>query len=163
MLVIDFNRANRGLKRNSPPTTKEADRCKGSTMSSLPQGEPIFIRGRKAAVLRNGGTLCDIRRHSNGFLYHPHRVAISEELLESLSDTTILQFTNMDTRDVWTYTVRDFRRAADPIQFGSFEPQRALELSYMNHTISGSGVKRKNELVHVDVTPVPEYKQMTLT
>lgn len=124
--------------------------------------KPIYIRGRKVAVLRDGGMLCDVRRHSNGFLYNPLRIAISEDLLESLSDSVVLQFKNLDTGDVYTCTVTDFRRHAAPIQFGSFEPQRAAEVSRMNHTISGSSAGRKNELVHIDVTPIPQYKQMTL-
>jgi len=129
------------------------------------ESQPIYINGRKVAMLRNGGALCDIRRHNSGFLYGPHRVAVSEELLESLPDTTVLQFTNMDSRDVWTCTVRDFRHNSEPIQFGSYEPQRATEISKMNHTVDGSSQgkkRRKNELVHVDQTPAPEYSQSSL-
>jgi hypothetical protein len=128
--------------------------------------QPVYIAGRKAAVLRNGGALCDIRRHSNGFLYNPHRVAISEELLESLPDPVVLQFTNLDSGDVWSMTVRDFRHNAAPIQFGHYEPQRAVEISKMSLTIEGKpkrSKKRVNELHHItDVTPVPEYSQSTL-
>ena len=122
----------------------------------------IYIHGKQVATLRNWGTLCDIRRRSNGFLYNPHRVAISEELLETLGDSVVLQFTNMDTRDVWTCTVHDFRHMSEPIQFGSFEPQRAVELARLNHTVSGSHKPRRNELVHVDQTPTPEYTQPSL-
>lgn len=126
--------------------------------------QPIYMNGRQVAVLRNGGKLCDIRRHNNGFLYNPYRVAVFEALLESLGDTVTLQFTNMDSGDVWTTTVRDFRHNAEPIQFGNYEPQRAVELSRMNYTIQGKpkGKKRRNELQHIDVTPVPEYSQPTL-
>jgi hypothetical protein len=123
--------------------------------------QPVYIGGRQVAVLR-GGSLCDIRRRSNGFLYNPPRVAISEELLETLGDSVVLQFTNLDTHDVYTCTVRDFRHASAPIQFGGYEPQRACPIERMNHTVSGSSRKRRNELVHVDQTPVPEYKQSSL-
>lgn len=123
--------------------------------------QPVYIGGRKVAVMRDGGMLCDIRRRNNGFLYAPHRVALSEALLESLGDTVTLQFTNMDSGDVWTTTVKDFRRNAEPIQYGPYEPQRAVELSRMNYTIQGKpkGKKRRNELQHIDVTPVPQYEQ----
>lgn len=124
------------------------------------KNKPVYIHGRKAAVLRNWGTLCDIRRHSNGFLYNPHRVAVSEALLESLGDTVTLQFTNMDTRDVWTTTVRDFRHMAKPIQFGVYEPQRAVEIERLNHTRSGSGKSRRNELVHIEADPIPQQLSM---
>jgi len=129
------------------------------------ESQPIYINGRKVAAIRNGGNLVDIRRHNSGFLYAPHRVAIAEELLESLPDTTILQFTNLDSRDVWTCTVRDFRHMSEPIQFGRYEPQRAVEIARINHTVSGSSKskkKRVNELQHIDVTPVPQYEQSTL-
>jgi hypothetical protein len=90
-------------------------------------------------------------------------VAISEELLETLSDNVVLQFTNMDTKDVWTVTVRDFRHASEPIQFGSFEPQRACEIARMNHTVSGSSKKRVNELVHIEHKPTrPAAEQLGL-
>jgi hypothetical protein len=120
--------------------------------------------GRKIAQLRNEGTLCDIRRHSNGFLYSGgYRVSVVEELLEVLADTTVLQFTNMDSKDVYTITVHDFRHYADPVQFAGYEPQRACEIVKMNHTIEGNpSKKRVNELHHVDTTPVPEYRQPSL-
>lgn len=125
--------------------------------------QPIYIGKHKVAVLRNEGALCDIRRHNDGFLYAPHRVAISEELLETLSDNVVLQFTNLDSGDVWTCIVRDFRHMAEPIQFGSYEPQRAVEIARMNHTIQGKPKKKRvNELFHIDVTPVPEYSQPSL-
>lgn len=120
----------------------------------------VKINGRKIAKLRYGGALCDIRRHGSGFLYSPvMRVAVVEELLETLTDTVLLQFKNIDSGDVWTCTVRDFRHWAEPVQFAGFEPQRAAELSRMNHTISGSNKSRRNELLYVDVTPVPVYTQ----
>jgi hypothetical protein len=123
----------------------------------------VKIGGRKIAKLRNGGALCDIRRYSSGFLYSGGmRVAVVEELLETLEDTVILQFVNMDTKDVWTCTVHDFRHWAEPVQYTGFEPQRAVEIARMNHTVGGSSKKRKNELLHVDVTPVPEYRQPSL-
>jgi hypothetical protein len=125
------------------------------------ESQPVYIDGRKVAVLRNGGMLCDIRRHTNGFLYNPPRVAMSEELLESLPDSVVLQFTNLDSGDVWTCTVRDFRHHAEPIQYPGYEPQRAVEIARMNYTIQGRK-PRRNELQHVDVTPVPEYTQPSL-
>jgi hypothetical protein len=65
---------------------------------------------------------------------------------------------------VWTCTVRDFRHYAEPIHFAGYEPQRAVEIARMNYTIQGKlkGKKRRNELQHIDVTPVPEYSQPTL-
>ena len=124
----------------------------------------IWINGKRAAVLRNGGTLADIRRHSNGFLYSPtHRVSVSEELLEQLGDDVVLQFTNMDTKDVYTCTVKDFRRMAQPVQFGNFEPQRAVEIERMNHTRHGK-TKHVNELVHISNDPVqPKAIQLLLS
>lgn len=125
----------------------------------------LYVQGRKVAKLRNDGALCDIRRNSNGFLYRPaFAVAISEELLEQLPDSTILQFTNITTHDVYSITVHDFRSRAKPVQFAGYEPQRSCEMALMNHTISGSSKskKRVNELHHIDVTPVPEYSQSTL-
>jgi hypothetical protein len=73
----------------------------------------VKINGRKIAKLCNDGALCDIRRHSGGF-----RVAVSEELLESLADTTGLQFTNLDTKDV--YTISGTMPALSTIQGMSF-------------------------------------------
>jgi hypothetical protein len=133
------------------------------TISIEPTGD-IKINGGKIAKLRNDGVLCDIRRHSSGFLYSGgFRVAVSEELLESLPDTTILQFTNLDTKDVYTITVHDFRQSASPIHYSGYELQRACEIVKMNHTIEGAPKKqRKNELQHIDVTPIPEYSQETL-
>jgi hypothetical protein len=124
----------------------------------------VKVNGKKAAILRNNGALCDIRRHGNGFLYSGgFRVAVSEELLESLSDTTVLQFTHLDTKDVWTCTVHDFRHFSEPVHFAGYEPQRACKIVLMNHTIDGTPKKqRKNELQHIDVTPIPEYRQQTL-
>jgi hypothetical protein len=122
-------------------------------------------RGRKIAQLRNDGALCDIRRHSNGFLYGRggFRVSVAEELLEALPDETVLQFTHMDTRDVWTITVHDFRHYSDPVQFAGYEMQRACEIVRMNHTIEGKpSKKRVNELYHIETTPIPEYKQPSL-
>ena len=122
----------------------------------------LFVRGKLAATLRNGGALCDIRRHRNGFLYSPTpRVAVSAELLDQLDDTVILQFTNLDTGDVWTTTVADFRRLGEVIQFGSFEPQVAVELARLNHTRKG-GAGRKNEPLHVEEAPVKSWQQMTM-
>jgi len=133
-----------------------------SNNTTSKKDQPVYIRGRKAAMLRNYGELCDIRRHSNGFLYNPrHSVAISEELLEALSDNVILQFTNMDTRDVWTVTVRDFRRMATPIQYGNFEPQRAVEVDRIAHR--GGSKPRHNELRHIEHEPIePAARQMGL-
>ncbi len=126
----------------------------------------IFINGKPAAVLRNEGNLCDIRRHGSGFLYSGgFRVAVAEELLESLPDSTVLQFTNLDTKDVYTITVHDFRHFSEPIRFTGYELQRACEIVRMNHTIDGSSQgkkKRRNELLHVDQTPTPSYTQPTL-
>jgi hypothetical protein len=72
----------------------------------------------------------------------------------------------MDSRDVWTCTVRDFRHYAEPIQFGSYEPQRAVEIARMNHTVSGSSKskKRVNELHHIDREPIaaPQIEQPSL-
>jgi hypothetical protein len=120
--------------------------------------------GCKIAKLRNDGALCDIHRHGSGFLYSGgFRVALSEELLESLPDTTILQFTNLDTKDVYTITVHDFRQSANPIHYSGYELQRACEILRMNHTIEGKPKKtRKNELVHVDETPIHESRQPSL-
>lgn len=138
---------------------------------TIAQTGEVKINGRKAAVLRNHDALCDIRRHSNGFLHSgSFRVAVSEELLESLPDSTLLQFTHLDTKDVWTCTVHDFRHLSEPVHFSGYEMQRACEIVKMNHTIEGSPKKpddavkklRKNELQHIDVTPVPEYGQPTL-
>lgn len=94
------------------------------------------MNGRQIATLRNGGELCDIRRHSNGFLYNPHRVAIAEQLLEWLPDYVTLQFSNMDTGDRWTCSTADFRQMAKRIQYGTFEPQRAAEVALMTYTSS---------------------------
>ena len=128
------------------------------------ESQLVYIGGRKAAVLRNGAALCDIRRHGSGFLYSGgFRVAVCEELLESLSDTTVLQFTNLDTKDVYTITVHDFRHFSEPIRFAGYELQRACEVVRMNHTVASQGKKRrKNELVHVDQAPTPSYKQISL-
>jgi hypothetical protein len=118
--------------------------------------------GRKIAKLRNGGAVCDIRRHRNGFLYHGGmKVSISEELLESLADTVVIQITDMDRGDVYSCTVHDFRHWSEPVQFGSYEPQRCIEVSRMNHTRSGK--KRVNELVHIEhdpIQPVPTIQQL---
>lgn len=124
----------------------------------------VKIHGRKIAQLRNEGNLCDIRRHGSGFLYSGgYRVAVAEELLESLPDTTLLQFTNLDTKDVYTITVHDFRHSSDPIRFAGYEMQRACEIVRMNHTIEGKPKKKRvNELQHVDTTPIPEYRQPSL-
>ena len=130
-----------------------------SVLSITEKEKPVFINGRKAAVIRNGGALCDIRRHSTGFLYNPPQVAIAEGLLETLSDSVVLQFTNLDSGDMWSCTVRDFRHMAKPIQFGSYEPQRAVELERMNHTIQGKA-GRKNELVHIEAAPLPRQTEM---
>jgi hypothetical protein len=118
---------------------------------------------RKIAQIRQDGVVCDIRRHGNGFLYSGgYSVAVNEELLESLPDTTILQFTNLDTRDIYTCTVYDFRHWAEPWLFGT-EKQRKVEIVRMNHTVEGKPKKKRiNELHHVDTTPVPEYKQPSL-
>jgi len=133
-------------------------------MDSVPEkNQPIYINGRKAAVFRNFGTLCDIRRRSNGFLYSGGvmRVAVSEELLEMLGDSVLLQFTNLDSKDVYTITVKDFRRMAQPVQFAGFEPQRAAEVSRMAHR--GGGRPRKNEPVHIEYEPVkPEASQIRM-
>lgn len=137
------------------------------TIVIQPNGD-VKKDGRKIAQLRNDGALCDIRRHSNGFLYSGgFRVAVVEELLEALPDETILQFTHLDSGDVWTTTVHDFRHYSDPVQFGGYEPQRACEIVRMNHTIEGSTEgkpkkKRVNELYDVDTTPIPEYRQPSL-
>ncbi len=89
--------------------------------------------GRKIGKMRQGGAVCDIRRHQNGFLYSGgFKVAVVEELLEALPDTTLLQFTHMETKDVWTITVHDFRHWAEPVQFAGYEPQRACEILKMN-------------------------------
>lgn len=119
------------------------------------------IGGRCVAVLRHEGRLCDIRRRHNGFLYNPPRVAVAVELLDSLDETATLQFTNLDSGDVWTTSVADFRRFAKPIQYAGYEPQAAVELSRMNYTIQGKRGKtrRRNELLRVEDAPVPEYKQ----
>jgi len=123
--------------------------------------QPVYINGRQAAVLRNWGTLCDIRRHSNGFLYNPHRVAISEELLEQLGDSVVLQFTSMDSGDIWTCTVHDFRRMAQPYQAPGFEPQRSVEVDRMAHR--GGSKPRHNELRHIEHEPIePAARQMGL-
>ncbi|MEP7133458.1 MAG: hypothetical protein ABI904_00865 [Chloroflexota bacterium] len=136
-----------------------------NTINETQETQPVYIGGRKVAVMRNDGALCDIRRHNDGFLYAPHRVAMSEELLETLSDNVVLQFTNLDSGDVWTCIVHDFRHMSEPIRFGKYEPQRAVEIARMNHTIQGkvkSKTKRVNELLHIDVTPVPDYSQPSL-
>jgi hypothetical protein len=123
----------------------------------------VKINNRKAAVLRNRGTLCDIRRHGSGFLYSGgFRVAVAEELLESLPDTTLLQFTNLDSRDVWTITVHDFRHWSDPVRFAGYEMQRACEIVKMNHTHDGSNRKRRNQPRYEDLTPIPVYSQPSL-
>lgn len=116
----------------------------------------LYVQGRKVAKLKNNGALCAIQRRNSGFLYGPHRVSVAEELLETLPDTTIMQFTNTDSGDVWTINVYDFRHASEPIQLGNYEPQRACEIARMNHTIEGKpkrSKKRVNELVHVDQKP----------
>jgi hypothetical protein len=121
--------------------------------------------GRKIAQLRNDGALCDIRRHSNGFLYGRggFRVSVAEDLLEALPDTTLLQFTHLDTKDMWTITVHDFRHYSDPVQYAGYECQRACEIIRMNHTLEGKpSKKRVNELYHIETTPIPEYKQPSL-
>jgi len=153
------------VKFFAPASTKRTGAKKGENdMQSITEKEqPVFINGHKVAVLRNGGGLCDVRRHNNGFLYAPHRVAISEELLETLPDNVVLQFTNLDSSDVYTCTVKDFRHMAEPIQFGSYEPQRAVEIARMNHTRQGKSKKpRKNELVHIEAAPIPQFKQPSL-
>ena len=115
--------------------------------------------GRKIAQLRQDGAVCDIRRHSNGFLYSGgYKVSVAEELLESLPDSTILQFTNMDTGDVYTVTVYDFRHWSEPIRYGKFEMQRACEIVRMNHTVEGRSKKRLNELTHLENDPLPPRK-----
>jgi len=121
--------------------------------------------GRKIAQLRQDGAVCDIRRHKNGFLYSGgFRVAVVEDLLEALSDETVLQFTLLETGDIWTTTVHDFRHYSNPVQFAGYEPQRACEIVRMNHTIEGGKSKKKrvNELYHTDQSPIPEYKQSSL-
>ncbi len=125
---------------------------------------PIYVRGRKVAILRNGGTLCDIRRRSRGFLYNPtHRVAVNEELLAQLNDNVILQVTNEDSGDRWTCTVGDFRRWGKPVQFADFEKQVAVETAQMNHVKKGGKVKpRKNEPLHIEAVPIAAtWKQMS--
>jgi hypothetical protein len=120
--------------------------------------------GRKIAQLRNEGTLLDVRRHENGFLYsRGFSVALAEELLEALPDPTVIQITDLDRGDVYTTTCRDFRHHSTPVQFGGYEFQRSMEIRLMNHTLEGSPKqKRVNELQHVDTTPVPEYRQPSL-
>lgn len=122
----------------------------------------LYIGGRKAAKLRNWGTLLDIRRHSNGFMYNGTAVAINESWLENLGDSVNIQITNLDTKDVWTCTVRDFRRMAEPICFAGYEPQRLAYMSKMNHTRSGKK-PRVNELVHIEAEPEPpQIEQLSL-
>lgn len=124
--------------------------------------------GRKIAQLRNKGTLLDVRRHKNGFLYScGFAVALAEELLEALPDATLIQITDLDRKDVYTTTCYDFRHHSTPVQFGGYEFQRSMEIRFMNHTVEGSKGKkskppRVNELQHVDTTPIPEYKQPSL-
>lgn len=124
-------------------------------------GKWVYVGGRRAAKLRNGGMLCDIRRHANGFLYNGRAVAVSQALLDSLADIVTLQFTNLDTGDVWTTTARDFRRMGEAICYAGYEPQRFVWLSRLNHTIDGRQ-PRHNELRHVDETPLPRYSQPSL-
>lgn len=128
--------------------------------------QTIYISNRKVAVLRSGGALCDIRRHSNGFLYNPPRVAVANELLDRLDETAAIQFTNLDTGDVWMTSVRDFRRWAHPVQYPGYEPQSAVELARLSHVVEGVRAgrrrKRKNEPMHVEDAPLSKWEQSRL-
>lgn len=126
----------------------------------------IFVRGKLAAVLRHNGQLCDIRRRGNGFLYNPPRVAVANELLDRLDETAAMQFTNLDTGDVWMTSVRDFRRWAQPVQYAGYEPQSAVELARLSHVVEGIHTgrrrKRKNEPLPIDDAPAPKWEQPRL-
>lgn len=131
-------------------------------MNGITKSQWLYIGGRKVAKLRNWGTLCDIRRRNNGFLFGGTVVAVNEALLESLGDAVVLQFTNLDSGDVWTTTVRDFRRNANPVCFAPYEPQRMNYLSKMNHTRHGKK-PRRNELMHIEAEPEPpQIEQLSL-
>jgi hypothetical protein len=136
-----------------------------SLKHSIAKNQKIFIRGRQVAVLRNFGTLCDIRRRNGGFLYFPtHRVAVSYELLDQLNDDTILQIANLDSGDIYSCTVREFREWGEVIQYAGFEKQIQVEISRLNHTSKPRRNKRrKNGPLNIAPAPVaPTWQQMSM-
>lgn len=129
------------------------------------KSQSIYLRGRKVAVLRDGGRVADIRRRASGFLYNPTmRAAVSEGLLSLLDDDCLLRITNMDSGDQWFITVRDFQHISEPVRFGDFEPQRAAELSRLQYVPPKKTRKprRKNKPLQIEAAPLPQWQQMTM-
>ncbi len=118
--------------------------------------QPININGKQVAVLRDG-SLLDIRKHSNHFIFDGAAVCIANETLRQARQATIIQVTNIEKKIKYTISRLDFDTRSFEFKARGFEEQRACYLRYF----ASNEPKRTNYPVHIEAEPL-QIEQMRL-
>ena len=158
----------------SEPPSGQLDGGGGNTIGVCrmnkynPNSEQIKIGGKLVAVLRDG-SLLDIRKHSDHFLYLKNdyngglekTVCIATETLRQARHANIIQVTDTENKVKYTISRTDFDKRSfdfEGSRAAGFEEQRACYLRYF----ASNEPKRINYTVHIEAEPLPQIEQMSL-